>query len=139
MKCFYINETMLQDTPFSRNILWRFLNYYQSHHGDVLLISAVGSIETDELLKDIPYYISPTTFSFSSIQGEVMPYSACINTQELPSPYSGCCIEYDTDTMQSSRIYFDVINDPLIDLTNRVMDEVKSMLNEFPINKHFYN
>lgn len=139
MKCFYINESMLQDTTFSKNALQRFLSYYYRHHGEVLLISAVGSITIDEIPEDIHYIISPSTFSFASIQGEVMPHMAYINTDKLQEACSGCCIEYDTETKKSSRIYFDIIDDPTIDLTNRVMDEVKSMLEEHPIKKHFYN
>ena len=52
---------------------------------------------------------------------------------------SGMCIAYDTDTGSKEQIYFDIIDDPLADITNRIMDEVQSLIEKMQIKKHFYN
>lgn len=139
MKCFYINESMLQDTDFSRNVLQRFLSYYRRHHGDLLCISAVGNYSLDVLPGNIPYVISPASFHIDTIQGVVMPNCVLLNDEKLSGVCSGMCLSYDSETKEINRIYFDIINDPVADITNRIMDEVQALLDDMQIKKHFYN
>lgn len=139
MKCFYINESMLQNTEFSKNVLQRFLGYYYRHHGDLLLISAVGNVSLDMIPQDISYIVSPSVFDFRSLRGEVMFDHVLLEDIRLEGVCSGMCIAYDTDTGSKEQIYFDIIDDPLADITNRIMDEVKSFIEKMQIKKHFYN
>lgn len=139
MNYFYINETMLQDTAFSKNVLQRFLNYYYRHHGELLLISAVGELNLDMLPRDIHYIISPATFDMHGVKGELMPYHLILEDTRLDSVCSGTCIQFDTDTRIYTRLYFDIIDDPLIDLSNQIMEEIQGLMDLNAVKKHFLN
>lgn len=139
MKLFYINETMLQDNAFSKNVMQRFLNYYYRHHGEILCISAIGPVSLDSIPKDIHYVLSPSFFDFQGVKGTVYPHFLQLENIRLEDVFSGTCIQFDTETYEVKRIYFDIVDDPLIDLTNQIMDEIHNLLGDYPIKKHFLN
>ncbi len=114
MKFYYIDDSMFYDTPFSKEVFYRFLNLCEHRANAVLVSKSHHSLPLfdqfvrDVKLQNIQIIKSPAIFDISGVRGNLSDTSLYIEGFSKMESYSGSCIEYDITTNTCKRIYFDL-------------------------------
>lgn len=134
MKFYYIDDSMFQESQFSQTMLRRFMSYIEEEDTGVIFIS--GDDEGNESLRefieyscrDIQVMMSTALFDIDGLRGNLHTSFLLLDGFPSMQSYSGSCVEYDEDTKQCRRIYFDLFpNHETIDL-DLFVEELEEVL-----------
>ncbi len=136
MKCYYIDDSMFQDSLFQKEMLHRFISLLKRNRVSFILISKVhqDNQRLQEFLqtyKNIPVIMSHRLFDIQGIKGQVYHSYASLDGFPMMHCYSGSCVEYDLKTKTCRRIYLDMFSSHHFDSSFQIIkEELDKLLKE---------
>lgn len=136
MKCYYIDDSMFQDSLFQKEMLHRFISLLKRNRVSFILISKVHRDNQNlqeflQIYKNIEIIMSHRIFDIQGIKGQIFYSHACIDGFPIMQCYSGSCVEYDLQTKTCRRIYLDLFSSHHFDSSYLIMkDELRKLLKE---------
>lgn len=114
MKLYYIDDTMFQNSAFSRKIRDRFIQLLHRENGKMVCISTAH-----QNLKELQDFIdresfnryillSPAVFDIEGWRGNLHDLFLEVEGFEKKQAYSGSCLIYDTEKKSCERIYLEL-------------------------------
>lgn len=135
MKFYYIDDSMFHDTAFATQVRYRLECLLRKNDAKMLFISAVDT-ESEKLgefissIEHISLLVAPALFDIEGICGNLQ--KTCLEVEDYPvmQPYSGSCIEYDSESKTCRRIYLDLfINYETMDV-DLMVDELEEIFHK---------
>lgn len=136
MKCYYVDDTIFQQTKFQTEMYHRFLSLLRRNRVSLILISKVH--KDNEILqeflhtyKNIPIIMSNRLFDVEGIKGQVTHSHVIIDDFPVMESYSGSCVEYDLKKKSCRRIYLDMFSSHHYESSfSFLKDEIEQILKE---------
>ena len=137
MKVYYIDDSFFQNSPFSKEMLERFLNKIEHLNQGIILISSTHTYEKeikhfkDEISSDLVVLQSPAVFDIHGIRGNLRSSFLALEDFDSVQTFSGSCIEYDVEAHTCERIYFDLFPKHYhLNELEMIMDHLEDVLSD---------